>query len=161
MKRTLITLTAIIAFFILSSTSCSENEPFTQIKLVETQIFNSVEAHRIASGVTGNFVHQFVMVKEAQLYSATMAFGSQDVSTSGIQPHWDIIHGKIGGINDFSLVQSTISSSTAADIVKAWTDVPEIDSLMLLDYTQCGVGVEYGDNSMVYVTLMMMLVEEK
>ncbi len=159
MKRTLITLTAIIAFLILSSTSCGEDEPFTQIKLVETQVFNAVEAHRVANGVTGNFVHQFIMVKEAQLYSATMAFGYQDVSTSGIQPHWDIIHDKIGGINDLSVVQSTVSSSSAADIVKAWTDVPEIDSMMLLNYSQCGVGVEYGDSSIVYITLMMMLVE--
>ncbi len=159
MKRTLITLTTIIAFLILSSTSCGEDEPFTQIKMVESQIFNAVEAHRIANGVSGNFVHQFIMVKEAQLYSATMAFGTQDVSTSGLQPHWDIIHDKIGGINDLSVVQSTISSSSAADIVKAWTDVPEIDSMILLNYSQCGVGVEYGANSMAYITLMMMLVE--
>lgn len=158
MKRTIIIFSALAAFFILSSTSCEETEPFVQIKEIESQIYNEIKAHREANQLAGPFVHQFVMVKEAQLYSATMAFGSQDVSTSGIDSHWQTIHSKIGGTNDMTLVQSTVSSSTAADIVQVWKDNPQADSLLLLDYTQCGAGVEI-NNGIAYVTVLMMLVE--
>lgn len=158
MKRTLTILTAIVAFFILSSTSCEDPEPFVQVKEIETRIFNEIKAHRDANQVGGPFVHQFVMVQEAQLYSASMAFGTQDVSTSGIESHWTTIHDKIGGTNDLTLVQSTFSTSTAAEIVNTWITNPETDSLLLLDYSQCGAGVEI-NNGIAYVTVLMMLVE--
>lgn len=158
MRRTLTILSALVAFFILSSTSC-EDEPYVQIKEIETRIFNEIKAHRLANIPNDNLVHQFVIVKEAQLYSAAMAFGTQDVSTSGIEPHWTTVHSKIGGTNDLTLVQSTVSSSSAFDIVQAWKDNPATDSLLLLDYTQCGAGVEI-NNGMAYVTVMMMLYEE-
>jgi hypothetical protein len=158
MKRSIIILSALIGFFIFSSTSCEDPEPFFQVKEIESAIYNEIKAHRESNGIAGPFVQQFVIVVEAQLYSATMAFGSQDVSTSGIDSHWTIIHDKIGGTNDLALVQSTISSTSAADMVKAWTEVPEIDSVLLLDYSQCGTGVEI-NNGIAYITLMMMLVE--
>lgn len=158
MRRTLTILTAVLTFFILTSTSCEEPELFVQIKEIETRIYNEIKAHRDANSIGGPFVHQFIVVQEAQLYSAKMAFGAQDVSTSGIEPHWTIVHDKIGGINDHTFVQSTVSSSSAADIVQIWKDNPETDSLLLLDYSQCGAGVEF-NNGIAYVTVMLMLVE--
>ena len=160
MRRTLTILSALLSFFILSSTSCEEPEPYVQVKEIETRIYNEIKAHREANQIGGPFVHQFIMVQEAQLYSATMAFGTQDVSTSGIDSHWTIIHDKIGGINDMTLVTSTLSSSTAAEIVNEWKANPVADSLLLLDYSQCGAGVEI-NNGIAYVTVLMMLVESK
>ncbi len=157
MKRSIVIISALVAFFVFSSTSC-EKEPFTQVKEIESAIYNEIKAYRENNGIAGPFVQQFVIVQEAQLYSATMAFGTQDVSTSGIDSLWTIIHDKIGGTNDLALVQSTISSTSAADMVKAWTDVPKIDSVLLLNYSQCGAGVEI-NSGIAYVTLMMMLVE--
>ena len=159
MKHRIFLLTAMIALLILSATSCEDPEPFVEFKTIETEIYNALRAHRENSGISGAFVHQYVIGKEAQLYSATMASGSQDVTTSGLESHWIIIHSKIGGINDLSLVQKTSSTSTAAEIVKVWTDDTDINSDLLLEYTQCGVGVEYDDNDMAYVTLMLMLVQ--
>ncbi len=158
MKRIIVILSALLTFLIFSSTSC-EKEPFTTIKLIESQVHNEIKAHRVSQGIGGNFVHQPIMVIEAQRFSAQMAFAGKTVDTTGISVYWDAIHDKTAnGSNDHSLVQSIISSSSAADIVKAWTDDPASDSLLLLDYTQCGVGVETS-NGTAYVTLMMMLIE--
>ena len=159
MKKSILLLSALIGICIICTVSCDDPEPFVEFKAIETQIYNEIKAHRENNGISGAFVHQYIMGKEAQLYSGKMASGSQDVSTSGIQLHWDIIHNKIGGINDLALVQSISGTSSAIDIVKVWTEVPEINSSILLDYTQCAIGVEYGDNNMAYITLMMMLVE--
>ncbi len=157
MKRSIIILSTLVAFFVFSSTSC-ENEPSTQIKAIESSIYNQIKAHRLVSDPNDNLVHQYVMVQEAQLYSASMAFGIQEVDTSGIDPHWAILHDKFGGTNDLTLVQSIISSATAQEIVQIWKDNPETNSLLLLDYSQCGAGVEIS-NGIAYVTVLMMLVE--
>jgi hypothetical protein len=155
MKRSIIILSALVGFFVLSSTSC-EKEPYTVTKPIESAIFNQIKAHRTNNGLGPPFVQQFEMVMEAQLYSAKMAFGAQAVDTTGIRTHWDTFHDKFaGGTNELCLVQSIISSASAADIVKVWTDVPETDSLLLLDYTQCAAGVEI-NNGIAYVTLMML-----
>ena len=124
MKRTITILPAVLAFFILTSVTCEEPEPFVQIKEIETRIYNEIKSYRQASMPDDNLVHQFVMVQEAQLYSASMAFGTQPVDDSGIESHWTTIHDKIGGTNDLTLVQSAVSSSTAADIVQVWKDNP-------------------------------------
>ena len=157
MKRTLIILGLITGYFLFSSTSCND-EPFTQIKAVESRIFNEIKSYRLASGTDSTFVHQYVMVKEAQYYSIQMASGEQPVDTSGIQEHWDIIHDKIGGTNARTLVQAT-QTENAEQIVDYWREVPATDSVLLDDYTQCGVGVEYGSDGTVYVTVLMMLIE--
>ena len=155
MKRTIVILSALVGFFVFSSTSC-EKEPFTVIKPIESAIYNQIKAHRENNGLAGPFNYMFSMGEEAQLYSAKMAFGTQTLDTTGIRPHWDIVHDKFaGGSNELCLVQSIISSATAADIVKVWTDVPKTDSLLLLDYTQCAAGVEI-NSGVAYVTLMML-----
>lgn len=158
MKRTIIILSALVGFLVFSSTSCEDPVPHVTVKPIESAIYNQIKAHRESNGLSGPFNQLFPMAGEAQLYSAKMAFGSQAVDTSGIQTHWDIIHDKYAGTNDLTLVQSIISSATAAEIVKVWTDVPETDSLILLDYSQCAAGVEI-NNGIAYVTLMMMLIE--
>lgn len=157
MKRTFITLTSIIVLFHFIALSCADNEPFVNIKAIETQIYNEIKSHRTANGIPAEdpFVHQFVMVKEAQLISAKLAYSSSGLDTTGISEHWDIIHDKIGGYNDMTLIQST-SSTSAADIVANWTSDSTHNAMLLKDYTQCGVGVEYGNDDMTYITVLMM-----
>ena len=159
MKRTFFTLTPILALFLLAASSCGDKEPFVNIKAIETQIYNEIKSHRIANGLPSEpFVHQFVMVKEAQLFSAQLAYSGSGLDTTGISVHWDIIHDKIGGYNDMTLLQST-NSTSATDIVANWTSDSTTNALMLKDYTQCGVGVEYGTGSVAYVTVLMMKVD--
>ena len=157
MKKTLILLGLVTAYFLFSSTSCND-EPFVQIKAVESRIYNEIKTYRESNGLDGPFVHQYVMVKEAQLYSIKMASGMQSVDTTGLQEHWDIIHDKLGGTNHGSLVQET-TSEDATTVVDHWRDLPAADSLLLENYTQCGVGVEYGSDGKVYVTVLLMLYE--
>ncbi len=158
MKRSIVILSSVIAFFVFSSTSCGDDEPFVNIKAIESQIFNEIDAYRIANGIPDEnpFVHQFVMVKEAQIFSAGME--STGLDTTGISDHWQIIHDKIGGYNDLTLIQAT-NEGTAAGIVANWTSDSTTASLMLKDYSQCGVGLHTGSDNVNYVTVLMMKVD--
>ena len=161
MKRLLIILTSIVAFIMLIAVSCADNEPFVNIKSIETQIFNEIKSHRIENGVSKDdpFVHQFIMVKEAQLFSAKLAYAESGLDTTGIGIHWDVIHDKIaGGYNDLTLLQSTTSTS-AEEIVAYWASDSTTNAMMLKDYSQCGVGVEYGNGNVAYVTVLLMKVD--
>jgi hypothetical protein len=160
MKRSILTLAYILALILLTAMSCDNDEPFTNIKAIETQIFNEIKSHRTNNGIPAEdpFVHQFIMVKEAQLFSAQLAYSESDLDTTGISVHWDIIHDKIGGYNDLTLIQNT-SSTSATDIVANWTSDSTTNAMILKDYSQCGVGVEYGSDNMTYVTVLMMKVD--
>jgi hypothetical protein len=160
MKRSIITLTPILAFFLLTALSCGDKEPFTNIKAIEWQIYNEIKSHRIDNGIPPEdpFEHQPIMVKEAQLFSAQLSFSGSGLDTTGISLHWDIIHDKIGGYNDLTLLQST-NSTSAKDIVATWTSDSTTNAMMLKDYSQCGAGVAYGDNNVAYVTVLMMKVD--
>jgi hypothetical protein len=160
MKKSIFILSSVVAFVLFGSLSCEDTGPHVTVKTIESQIYNEIKAHRIANGIpeTSPFVHQFVMVKEAQLFSASMAVGTNDVDTTGIFVHWDIIHDKLGGYNDLTLLQST-NSTTAADIVSNWTQDTDTNALILEDFSQCGVGVEYGENQVAYITVLMMKVD--
>lgn len=153
-KRNIFFTSTLFALFLLTSVSC-DKEPLTTIKVIESQIYNELKAHRNENGQAGPFVQQFVMVEEAQLFSAKMAFGTIPVGTEGIDEHWDIIHDKLGGFNDVTLVQ-TNNNATAAAIVDAWTSDSTINAAILGDLTQCGVGVEYDTANVAYITCLMM-----
>ncbi|MCA1746974.1 MAG: hypothetical protein LC655_04705 [Bacteroidales bacterium] len=157
MKRSILTLAPILAFFHFTALSCADNDSFVNVKAIETQIYSEIKSHRIESGISENdfFVHQFIMVKEAQLFSAKQAYAAGDSDTTGISLHWDVIHNKIGGYNDMTLLKSTTSTS-ATDIVANWTSDSTTNAMLLKDYTQCGVGVEYGADNMAYITVLMM-----
>lgn len=158
MKKSLLILASVTACLLFCSVSCGDDEPFVNIKQIETQVYNEIKAHRESNGKTGNFVHQFVMVKEAQLFSIKQAYSTTGLDTTGISEHWDIIHDKLGGYNDVTLLQST-TATTAADIVSEWKSDTASNAMLLGDYTQCGVGVEYGANQTTFVTVLMMKVD--
>lgn len=162
MKRTIIILSSVIVFLLFNASSCSDNgESFTQIKVIETQIYNEINNFRLNNGISANepFVHQPIMVKEAQLYSAKMAYTTEGVDTTGIAVHWDMIHSKIGGTNDATLIQET-TARTATAIVANWTADTAFREILLQDYSQCGAGVVTIGDSINYVTVMMMLIEQ-
>lgn len=148
----------LVVLLSLGTQSCEDSEPFVNVKAIENSIYNEIKSYRESNEVTGNFVHQFVMVKEAQLISAKMAFGEQELDTTGISDHWDIIHDKIGGYNDLTLMQST-TETEPAEIVAAWTADSATNAMILGDFSQCGVGVEYDNASVAYITVLMMLVD--
>lgn len=161
MKRTATILSIIAAFFLFNASSCNDNGDggFTQIKVIERQIYNEIDSYRLNNGISADdpFVDQPIMFKEAQFFSAEMAFGSGEVDTAGLAIHWDIIHDKIGGTNDATLLQATTASS-AADIVATWTSDSASSAILLKDYTQCGAGVVTVEDSISYVTVMLMYV---
>lgn len=159
MKRSRWVITTILALLLLVPQGCADDEPFVNIKVIESQIYNQIKAYRETNGKTGPFVHQYIIVKEAQLFSAKMAYGVNDVDTTGISVHWDMVNDKLwGGYNQVTLVQST-EDGTAAAIVENWTQDVTVQPLLLGDYTQCGVGVEYDNDRVAYVTVMMMKID--
>ena len=152
--KTLLVIT-IFSFFL---SSCDKDEDFTQIKGIENLIYLSIKAYRTDNGSDGPFVHQFIMVKEAQIYSYKMANDVEPLGTQGLTDHWIEIHSKIGGTNDQAIVMSTNSGD--ADVILAEIlQVPEADSVLLSDVTQCGVGVEPDSAGLHYITILMMKVD--
>lgn len=159
MNRSMWVITAIFAFLLLIPAGCGDDEPFVTTKVIESQIYSQIKAYRENNGKAGPFVQQFIMVKEAQLFSAKMAAGVNNVDTTGIRVHWDIIDDKLwGGYNQVTLVQST-EDQTASAIVQNWIGDLTLEPLLLGDYTQCGVGVEYDAANMAYVTVLMMKID--
>jgi len=148
----------LIAAFILSIilVSCDDdNSSYTQIKSNENLIFLAIKAYRTDNGLDGPFVHQFVMVREAQVYSYKMANGVEDLGTQGLTEHWNTIHEKIGGYNDNALVLKTDSDHEDV-ILTQLLQQANADSVLLEDLTQCGVGVESDTAGYNYVTIMLM-----
>jgi uncharacterized protein YkwD len=159
MNRSILVVSTIIAILLLSTTSCGNDESFVNVKVIESQIYNEIKTYREANGKTGTFVHQYIMVKEAQLFSAKMAYGVNDVDTTGISVHWDMIDDKLwGGYNQSTLLWST-TDPIPAIIVQSWAEDSSTNPILLGDYTQCGVGVEYGNNQVAYITVMMMKID--
>jgi len=118
----------------------------------------AIKAHRENNGLTGPFVLQFIMVEEAQVYSFKMASGIESLGTQGLGEHWNNIHQKIGGYNDQALVLKT-TSGNEDDILSELLLIPEADSVLLEDLTQCGVGIEKDTEGNNYVTVLMMKVD--
>ncbi len=148
-----------VIFFTLILVSCKDdNGSYTQIKSNENLIYLAIKAYRTDSGLDGPFVHQFIMVREAQIYSYKMANGAEDLGTQGLSAHWSTIHDKIGGFNDHALVLKTNSDDEEV-ILTQLLQQPEADSILLKDVTQCGVGVESDTAGNNFVTIMLMKVD--
>lgn len=151
-------LWSLLMFPLLLSSCEKDEEGFTQIKGIETLVYLSIKAYRTHNDLTGPFVHQFLMVKEAQIYSYKMANGVEPLDTQGLTEHWNTIHEKIGGTNDQALVMST-RSENADDILAELLQLPDAKTILLSDVTQCGVGVEADTAGNNFVTIMLMKVE--
>jgi hypothetical protein len=150
---------AVIAMVSLMLCSCKDdNGGYTQVKGIEDLLYHSIKAYREDNGLSGPFVHQYLMVKEAQLYSYKMACGMEPYGTQGLADHWSIIHGKIGGYNDQALVLAT-ASSDEDEILSQLLQQPGADSIFLGDLTQCGVGIEPDTSGTNFVTVLLMKVD--
>jgi hypothetical protein len=139
--------------------SCKKDEGgFTKVKEIESLIYQTIKIYREDNGLTGPFVHQFVMVKEAQIYSYKMANDAEAMGTQGLEEHWNTIHEKIGGYNDQALVLS--SGSDDEDVIfSQMLQQPDAESILLEDLTQCGVGVESDTAGTNYITILLMKVD--
>jgi hypothetical protein len=139
--------------------SCEKDEEsFTRIKGIESLIYQAIKMYREENGYPGPFVHQFIMVKEAQIYSYKMANDVEPLGTQGLEEHWNAIHEKIGGTNDQALVMRTTSGDENT-ILSELLQLPDAEEILLADVTQCGVGVESDKAGNNYITIMLMKVE--
>ncbi|MFO7933653.1 MAG: hypothetical protein R6U78_06195 [Bacteroidales bacterium] len=143
---------------VLLSSCQKDEEGFIQIKGIESLIYQAIKEYRTDNGLIGPFVHQFVMVKEAQAYSYKMANDVEPLGTQGLPEHWNTIHEKIGGSNDQALVLRTTSGDE--DVILAeLLQLTDAENILLSDVTQCGVGVETDTIGYNFVTVMLMKVE--
>jgi hypothetical protein len=151
----------LVALFVLPVIlfSCEKEEgSYTQIKSNENLIYLAIKAYRSDNGLGEPFVHQFIMVREAQIYSYKMANDAEDVGTQGLTEHWNTIHEKIGGYNDQALVLKTTTDDEDG-ILAELLQIPNAESILLEDLTQCGVGVESDTDGNNYVTILLMKVD--
>jgi len=142
--------------------ACDDNGgTYTQVKGIEGLLFQAILAYREDNGLPLDqypFVHQYIMVAEAQVYSSRMASGLVELGTQDLAGHWETIHEKLGGYNDQSLVLST-TSLDEDEILGELLLQPEADSVLLEDVTQCGVGIETDGNGNNYVTVLLMKID--
>jgi hypothetical protein len=139
--------------------SCDDNsDGYTQIKGIEHLVYMTIKEYRTGQGLTGPFAHQPYMVKEAQVYSLKMAYGSEALGIQGLAQHWSTIHEKLGGYNDQALVMRTASGDEDI-IVSELMMLPEGDSVLLEDVTQCGVGIEADSAGNNFVTILLMKID--
>ena len=139
--------------------SCEKDDGgFTQVKGIESLIYQMIKAYREDNGHTGPFVHQFIMVREAQVYSYKMANGVESLGTGGLTGHWSTIHEKIGGYNDQSIVLSS-TSGNEDEIFTQILQLPGAEEKFLDDLTQCGVGVEADTAGTNFITILLMKVD--
>lgn len=148
-------LLAIIILSLLVNSCEDDNGPFVQVKSIENLIYLSVKAYRTDNGLDGPFVHQYFIVNEAQVYSYKMANGVEDVGTQGLDEHWNTLNDKYGFYNEHALVLKT-ESADEDEILLQLLQIPNADSILLEDVTQCGVGVESDTDGNNYVTILLM-----
>jgi hypothetical protein len=150
---------AIPAVLLFVLPSCNKDNGFSiSVKGIEGLVYQAIKDYRENNGLTGPFVHQYIMVGEAQIYSARMADGTEPLGTQGLADHWNTIHGKIGGYNDHAVVLAT-ESTDEDEILSELLDQPGTSAILLEDVTQCGVGIEPDGSGTNYVTVLLMKVD--
>ncbi len=140
--------------------SCEDdNGEYVQIKGIENLVYLAIKDYRTTNGKTGPFVHQYLMVREAQIYSFKMANDAQALNTDGLAVHWDNVIPKLGGYNEHALVMS--SPSNDADVIlTGLLQLPDAETILLEDVTQCGVGIESDSSDTNFITVMLMKVDD-
>ncbi len=151
MKRLLV----LLALPIVLSTCEKETGPYVQIKSIENLIYLSIKAYRIDNGLDGPFVHQLLMVNEAQIYSYKMANGVEEVGTQGLTEHWNALKEMYSFYNEHAVVLKT-DSNDEDEILNQLLQSPETIEHLRADVTQCGVGVEADTAGFHYVTVLLM-----
>lgn len=150
---------AILVVLLFGLHSCKDDNGGTiSVKGIEGLVYQAIKDFREDNGLNGPFVHQYIMVGEAQIYSARMAGGTEPLGTQGLADHWNTIHGKIGGYNDQAAVLAT-ESSDEDEILAELLDQPGTRAILLEDVTQCGVGIEADGSGTNYVTVLLMKVD--
>jgi len=135
--------------------SCKDDDSnFVQVKSIETEIYNSIKSYRDSKDLTGPFVHQYLMVEEAQLYSNKMSTGLVPIGPQGLDEHWERLDELYTFYNRSGLVMKT-DSNDPNQITDGLIQNTQADSILLSDVTQCGVGVESDPDGNNYITILL------
>jgi hypothetical protein len=148
------TLFLVLLFPILLISCEKDNGPFIQIKDIENLIYQEIRDYRVTEGENGPFVHQYFVAGEAQVYSYKMANGVEEVNTGGLDVHWDALLEKYSFYNLNALVLKT-TSGNAEEILDELLLLPDGETTLLEDVTQCGVGVEADTEGSNYITVLL------
>lgn len=152
MKMSRVLILATLPFMLFS---CKDDDgSVVRIKNSEHLLYIAIKEYRNSNGQDGPFVHQYLMVEEAQLYSYKMANGFEEVDTLGFQEHWETLDEKFDFYNRDGLV---LRSETGDEdqILTAFLQIPGADAILLKDVTQCGVGIEIDTSGVNYITILL------
>jgi len=135
--------------------SCKKDTgPYIQVKNIENLVYETIKAFRVGEGEDGPFIHQYFVVGEAQVYSYKMANGVEEVSTDGLDVHWDALLEKYSFYNLNALVLKT-TSNNEDEILEELLLISGAEETLLEDVTQCGVGVESDTDGNNYITVLL------
>jgi len=152
MKKFPLVLILMLPLFLFS---CKKDTgPYVQVKHIENLIYQVIRDFRVDAGEDGPFVHQYFVVGEAQIYSYKMANGVVDVNTDGLDEHWDALLKKYSFYNLNALVLKTTSIDEDV-ILGELLLLPDGETALLEDVTQCGVGVESDAEGNLYITVLL------
>ena len=152
MKKLRLILLLMIPLFLFSCEK--EDSPYVKIKSIENLIYQEIRDFRIEEGENGPFVHQVLMVGEAQIYSYKMANGVEEIDTDGLDEHWDALLEKYSFYNLNALVLKT-SSLDEDEILDELLLLTDGEATLLEDLTQCGIGVESDTAGYNYITVLL------
>lgn len=135
--------------------SCDDDSGvMVSVKDIEFKIYQELKSYRNTKGLDGPFVHQVLIVEEAQRHSHKMAVGVAEVDTMHFQEHWEELAELWHFYNRTGLVLET-SSSDAGEILLELLAQPGAEDIILGDLSQCGVGTASGDMQQTYVTVFL------
>ena len=152
MKKFRLILFLMIPLFLFSCEK--EDGPYVKIKSIENLIYQEIRDFRVEEGEDGPFVHQVLMVGEAQIYSYKMANGVEEINTDGLDEHWNALLEKYSFYNLNALVLKT-SSLNEDEILDELLLLKDGEATLLEDLTQCGVGVESDTGGNNYITILL------
>jgi hypothetical protein len=135
--------------------SCQKDDgPYIKIKTIENLIYQEIRDFRIDQGDEGAFVHQYLIVTEAQAYSYKMANNVVEADTGGLDVHWDALQEKFSFYNLHAVVLKSASSDENV-ILEELLELTGGEAALLEDVTQCGVGVESDSEGNNYITVLL------
>jgi len=134
--------------------SCKKDEGFTQVSDFERSIHNLVNQHRVSVGKS-EMTHTFLLMDDAQEYSAKMANETVAFGTAGIAQALEEQRIDIGG--DATGVWVGYTEYEIADtVVNRALRNPDIKTLLESDFNLSAVGTAKDANGNFYITHLLM-----
>ena len=155
MNRSVVVVAILTLLFIAMPQSCKK-DPNGGIDVagIETGVYNKIKAFRESNGVTGAFNQSYLFNTEVESISYEMRSSGAILGTERVNTYIVDLRDKVGSFNEQILMQIT-PDDTYETIAANWTADESLKEILLGEYTQCAVGIEFDDDGMSYVAMIL------